>query len=70
MGKNRPPGRPETDEVSRVPGAAAARILSDSVLLANVESVIGEGMSPLPPEIIESYLVRNTQDRALFRLSR
>jgi len=37
--------------------------------LSEVERVFGEGMSPLPPEIVESYLVRDTKDPALFRLN-
>lgn len=37
--------------------------------LADVERVFREGMSPLPPEIVESYLVRDTKDPSLFRLT-
>ena len=37
--------------------------------LAGVERVFREGMSPLPAEILESYLVRDTNDPALFRLT-
>jgi hypothetical protein len=44
---------------SRVPAAG----------LADVERVFREGMSALPPEIIESCLVRDTRDPSLFRLT-
>ena len=37
--------------------------------LADVEKVFREGMSPLPPEIVESFLVRDTKDPSLFRLT-
>jgi len=37
--------------------------------LGEVEKVFREGMAPLPPEIVESYLVRDTRDAALFRLT-
>lgn len=37
--------------------------------LADVERVFREGMAVLPPEIVESYLVRDTQDPSLFRLT-
>ena len=37
--------------------------------LANVDRVFGEGMRGAPPEIIESYLVRDTKDPSLFRLT-
>lgn len=36
---------------------------------ADVQRVFSEGMKPLPPEIIESYLVRDTSDPSLFRLN-
>src|SRR5689334_17358518 len=36
--------------------------------LADVDRVFGEGMSPLPPEIVESYLVRDSNDHTLYRL--
>jgi heme-degrading monooxygenase HmoA len=35
----------------------------------DVEKVFREGMSPLPPEIVESYLVRDAKDASLFRLT-
>lgn len=34
-----------------------------------VEKVFREGMAPLPEEIVESYLVRDTKDPSLFRLT-
>lgn len=37
--------------------------------LSDVERVFREGMSNLPPELVESYLVRDTRDPALFRLN-
>lgn len=37
--------------------------------LSEVERVFREGMSPLPPEITESYLVRDSEDPSLFRLN-
>src|SRR5688572_11044002 len=37
--------------------------------LSDVEQVFREGMSPLPPEITDSYLVRDTKDPSLFRLT-
>lgn len=37
--------------------------------LADVESVFREGMSPLPAEILETYLVRDSKNPALFRLT-
>lgn len=37
--------------------------------LPDVERVFREGMAPLPPEIVESYLVRDIKDPALFRLN-
>ena len=37
--------------------------------LSDVERVFREGMQPLPPEIVESYLVRDTNDPSLFRLT-
>jgi hypothetical protein len=37
--------------------------------LAEVEKVFREGMTPLPPEIVESFLVRDTRDETLFRLT-
>lgn len=37
--------------------------------LSDVERVFREGMSPLPPEIVESYLVRDTTDASRFRLN-
>ena len=36
---------------------------------ADVDRVFREGMSPLAPEIVESYLVRDTKDPSLFRLN-
>ena len=37
--------------------------------LSEVERIFDDGMSPLPPEIVESYLVQDTEDPALFRLT-
>ncbi len=37
--------------------------------LAEVEKVFREGMASLPPEIVESFLVRDTKDDTLFRLT-
>lgn len=37
--------------------------------LSEVERVFREGMSPLPPEITESYLARDSKDPSLFRLT-
>ena len=37
--------------------------------LSEVERVFDDGMSPLPSEIVESYLVQDTEDPALFRLT-
>jgi quinol monooxygenase YgiN len=44
-----------------------ARVPADRV--ADVEKVFHDGMSPLPAEIVESFLVRDTKDPALFRLT-
>ena len=44
-----------------------ARVPADR--LAEVEKVFREGMSPLPAEIVESFLVRDTKDSGLFRLT-
>ena len=37
--------------------------------LGDVEKVFREGMANLPPEIVESFLVRDTRDASLFRLN-
>ena len=37
--------------------------------LDDVERVFSEGMSPLPPEIVQSFLVRDTNDPTRFRLT-
>jgi len=37
--------------------------------LAEVREVVAQGTAKLPPEIMETYLVRNTRDPALFRLT-
>jgi quinol monooxygenase YgiN len=37
--------------------------------ISDVQRVFSQGMRPLPPEIIESYLVRDTKDQSLFRLN-
>ena len=44
-----------------------ARVPADHV--SNVEHVFREGMMSLPPEIVESYLVRDANDPSLFRLN-
>ncbi|HEY3052879.1 MAG TPA: antibiotic biosynthesis monooxygenase [Thermoanaerobaculia bacterium] len=44
-----------------------ARVPADQ--LSNVEHEFREGMTPLPPEIVESYLVRDANDPSLFRLT-
>ena len=44
-----------------------ARVATDHH--SDVEKVFREGMQPLPPEIVESYLVRDTNDPSLFRLT-
>ena len=56
-----------TKEIPMVMTVLEARVPADR--LADVEKVFAEGMSPLPPEIVESYLVRDTKDPALFRLT-
>jgi hypothetical protein len=37
--------------------------------LGDVERVFRDGMSPLPADIVESFLVRDTKDPSLFRLT-
>ena len=37
--------------------------------LPNVERVFREGMRPLPPEIVQTFLVRDANDPSLFRLT-
>jgi hypothetical protein len=44
-----------------------ARIPAEQI--AKVDRVFREGMTPLPPEIVESYLVRDSKDPSLFRLT-
>ena len=44
-----------------------ARVPADR--LGEVERVFREGTAGLPPEIVETYLVRDTKDPALFRLT-
>jgi heme-degrading monooxygenase HmoA len=44
-----------------------ARVAADR--LGEVERVFREGTSFLPPEIVETYLVRETKDPSLFRLT-
>jgi hypothetical protein len=43
-----------------------ARVPDDR--LADVEGVFREGMQNLPPQIVESWLVRDANDPSLFRL--
>jgi hypothetical protein len=54
-------------ETNMVMTVLEARVPADQ--LSNVDRVFREGMKPLPPEIVESYLVRNRNDPALFRLT-
>lgn len=37
--------------------------------LGDVEAVFREGMANLPPEVVESYLVKDTKDTSLYRLN-
>ncbi len=54
-------------EPSMVMSVLEARVPAER--LSDVESVFRAGMSSLPPEIVESYLVRDVKDPSLFRLN-
>lgn len=57
----------ETKEPPMVMTVLEARVAADR--LADVERVFREGTSLVPPELVETYLVRDTKDPALFRLT-
>jgi hypothetical protein len=57
----------QTKEAPMVMTVLEARVPAER--LSDVERVFREGMSPLPPDIVESYLVRDTKDPSLFRLT-
>ena len=57
----------ETKEAPMVMTVLEARVPAERA--ADVDRVFREGMSPLPPEIVESYLARDTKDPSLFRLN-
>jgi hypothetical protein len=57
----------QTKEAPMVMSVLEARVPVER--LSDVEGVFRAGMSPLPPEIMESYLVRDVKDPSLFRLN-
>ena len=44
-----------------------ARVPADR--LGEIEAVFRQGMTDLPPEIVESYLVKDSRDASLYRLN-
>jgi quinol monooxygenase YgiN len=57
----------EAKEAPMVMTVLEARV--PAARLSDVERVFREGMSPLPADIVESYLVRDTKDPSSFRLT-
>jgi Antibiotic biosynthesis monooxygenase len=57
----------ETKEPPMVMTVLEARVAADR--LGDVERVFREGTSFVPPELVETYLVRDTKDPSLLRLT-